>query len=316
MSPAPGPDLSPATPGPDWYDVLDVDPSASTEEIREAWRAATVDLTPADRRFRLYSRAAEVLLDPERRAAYDAERAREEPPEETSPETPPPGPPDSLTRPDAARPAGSQRRSRREALTALGAGLRRPFRRQRPPAGPTPDSPAGPGDVTGRVVPTWLLVAVGLLALLALGASAYLWATQPSPESVEDATGEARSAAEGAIEPLLSYDYRDLEGSREAAEDVVTDDYRSEYEKFFEGVVQGNAERTETVVQAQLVSSAVVRGDEERVEVLLFVDQATTNVQVEEPVVYKNQARVIMERVGDEWLVDCVLTEPDGTCGN
>ena len=37
-------------PGPNWYDVLDVDSSATTDEIRDAWRAAIADLTPADRR--------------------------------------------------------------------------------------------------------------------------------------------------------------------------------------------------------------------------------------------------------------------------
>ncbi len=55
--------------GPNWYDVLDVEPTAGTDEIRAAWRSAIADLTPADRRFRLYNQAAEVLLDDEQRAA-------------------------------------------------------------------------------------------------------------------------------------------------------------------------------------------------------------------------------------------------------
>ena len=60
-----------------WYDVLDVEPDASADEIRAAWRAAVADLDPTDRRFRVYNQAAEVLLDPSRRAAYDAELAAE-----------------------------------------------------------------------------------------------------------------------------------------------------------------------------------------------------------------------------------------------
>jgi Mce-associated membrane protein len=54
-----------------WYDVLDVDPTATADEIRTAWRSAVAELDPIDRRFRLYNRAAEVLLDPAQRAAYD-----------------------------------------------------------------------------------------------------------------------------------------------------------------------------------------------------------------------------------------------------
>ena len=57
------------------YDLLDVDRDATADEIRAAWKAAIADLDPSDRRFRAYNQAAEVLLDPERRAAYDAELA-------------------------------------------------------------------------------------------------------------------------------------------------------------------------------------------------------------------------------------------------
>jgi len=60
-----------------WYDVLDVEPTASADEIRAAWRSAVAELDPTDRRFRVYNQAAEVLLDPTRRSAYDEELAVE-----------------------------------------------------------------------------------------------------------------------------------------------------------------------------------------------------------------------------------------------
>ena len=59
------------------YDVLDVEPTSTPDEIRAAWRAAVADLDPTDRRFRVYNQAAEVLLDPARRASYDEELERE-----------------------------------------------------------------------------------------------------------------------------------------------------------------------------------------------------------------------------------------------
>ena len=58
---------------PHLYDLLDVAPDAGAAEIRAAWKAAITDLDPDDRRFRAYNQAAELLLDPERRAAYDAQ---------------------------------------------------------------------------------------------------------------------------------------------------------------------------------------------------------------------------------------------------
>ncbi len=57
---------------PTWYDLLGVEPDASEEQIRSAWKSGIADLEPGDRRFRSLNEAAEVLLDGERRAVYDA----------------------------------------------------------------------------------------------------------------------------------------------------------------------------------------------------------------------------------------------------
>jgi len=63
------------TPNPSWYDLLGVPDDASADEIRAAWRAQIAELDPTDRRFAVLNQAAEVLLDPDRRAVYDAELA-------------------------------------------------------------------------------------------------------------------------------------------------------------------------------------------------------------------------------------------------
>lgn len=81
------------TPQPSWYDLLGVPADSSADEIRAAWRAQIADLDPTDRRFGVLNQAAEVLLDPERRAQYDAERAAvavPEPPVVEPVETPEP----------------------------------------------------------------------------------------------------------------------------------------------------------------------------------------------------------------------------------
>ncbi len=67
--------MSTTSAAPSLYDLLDVAPDASAEEIRAAWRSAIDGLEPGDRRFRAYNAAAEALLDRDRRAAYDAELA-------------------------------------------------------------------------------------------------------------------------------------------------------------------------------------------------------------------------------------------------
>lgn len=239
---------------PSWYDLLGVDPTASTAEVRAAWKVAVADLDPTDRRFRAYNQAAEVLLDPDRRAAYDAER-----------------------RPD-------------------------------PEPDPEPDlAPAEASDVTvtraGTRVPGWLLALVGVLAALAVATAAWLWFVVPADSEVEDATRAARAAAETAVVPILSYDAADLEASRASATSYLTSDYRAEYEKFFEGVMEKNAPRTGTVVETSVVRSGVVRAGEDRVEVFVLLDQATTNARRAQPSTIKYWVTVTMERTDEEWLV-------------
>lgn len=73
---------------PDYYGRLDVEPSASQEEIREAYREKARETHPdrnpedpgAVRRFRRIQEAYRVLRDPDRRRSYDAAGSRTEGP--------------------------------------------------------------------------------------------------------------------------------------------------------------------------------------------------------------------------------------------
>jgi len=254
------------------YDLLDVDRDASDDEIRAAWKAAIADLNPGDRRFRAYNQAAEVLLDPASRAAYDAELAAEEPEPEPAAVAAPPVP---------------------------------------VAPGPTPVAASAPGtpERSGGGVPLWLLIGVGVLTLVLLAATAYVW-TRPSDEGVEEATRTAQSAAERAIVPILSYDAATLDEDQDAAHAYMTSDYRkNDYDPLFE-VLRDNAPATGTKVEAEVIASGIVRSGEDRVDVLLFVNRPTTNKQQREPVVYKDQVTVTMEKVGDDWLVDDMVTSP------
>ena len=62
-----------SSPNPTWYDVLGVSRDATPDEIKAAWRNATDKFEPGSGsgQFRMFNEAADVLLDPDRRAAYD-----------------------------------------------------------------------------------------------------------------------------------------------------------------------------------------------------------------------------------------------------
>jgi Mce-associated membrane protein len=270
------------------YDVLDVEPSASAEEVRAAWRAAVADLDPTDRRFRVYNQAAEVLLDPARRAAYDEEIAAEIAARQADVD-------DSTDLSDAddadevAEMAESAEAEPAAARTAVPGAVRRL---------------AGDGL---PVVPGWLLVTVAAVLAVCLIVVGVLL-SRPTDTAVTEDTQAAQAAAERAIVPLLSYDAHHLDRSAAAAQPYLTSSEKEQYDKLFD-VIRQNAPRTGTVVQAKYLASGVVRSGTDRVDVFVLVDQVTRNKQHPKvPVVYKNQVTVSMAKVGDQWLVDGLTT--------
>lgn len=283
---------------PSWYDVLGVEPDADDIEIRGAWKASVADLDPTDRRFRLRNRAAEVLLDEDRRAAHDLELAAEVDDDEdediteqdvvdkgetfagdtSAPEV------WEVSKPSgtAAAEASSASRPRLLVTAALG------------------------------VLAAVLLVAA-VVSLTAGGSSSGV-AASPSalPDGRQVAT--ARAAAEAAVVPVLSYDYRKLEQDKQAALSYMTPKYAAEYEQLFASVIAVNAPSTQTVVSVEVLASGVVRTGEDLVDVLLFVNRPTTNKQQTTPEIYKDQATLRMRSIDGEWLVDCLISGSGSTC--
>ena len=258
---------------PTWYDVLDVPNDAPAEDVRAAWKDRIADLEPGDRRFDTLNRAAKVLLDPPARAAYDETLGESSVVGE--------GAPAPTTGPDRRQP-GLVTRLRRSSTSERG------------------ERRAG--------VPSWLLAGLGVLAAGLVLATAWTWRSGAAAGD-DTAVRDAQVAAERAVVPVLSYDYESLEADQREAQALMTGGYREDYDKLFT-VLEENAPRTRTKVSASVVASGVVRASEDRVQVLVFVDRPTTNKLHAEPVVYKDQVTVSMQRVDGEWLVDDLVTSP------
>lgn len=257
---------------PTWYDVLGVDRDASADEVTAAWKAGTADLAPGDRRFDTLNKAARVLLDPEQRAAYDAglEDAAE----------------------DAAEDDAALDQERADDL---------------PPPPATTARADEPAATRTDGIPTWMLAALAALAVVMVAATWWFWTREG--EASEEAAREAQAAAEQAVVPVLSYDHRSLDSDAEEARSHLTEDYREEYDQLF-AVIEENAPSTKTAVSVEVAASGIVRSGEDRVDVLVFVDRPTTNKLNPTPVVYRDQVTVTMEKVGEEWLVDDMVTSP------
>lgn len=297
---------------PTWYDLLDVEPDAATDDIRAAWKSAIADLDPTDRRFRTLNDAAAVLLDEKKRAAYDAELAALE---EAAVE-------------DEDREADEETADVEVAADADDDDE------------PADEEPAAEESAaTGRalpLLPTWGLVAAGALALASVIAAGVVFFGQEKVSTVannnvttstvegavgkqitrnhkllvEEQGGEALEAAKKAVVPLLSYDYSKMDESKSKAHDVMTKDYREDYDRLF-AVLVDNVPETKTVVKTLApVDAGVIRVSEDTVQILVLVDRQVTNAQRSTPIGYQEYAMLTMAKVGDEWLVDKVETQP------
>jgi Mce-associated membrane protein len=300
---------------PTWYDLLDVEPDAATDDIRAAWKSAIADLDPTDRRFRTLNDAAAVLLDEKKRAAYDAELAALE----------------EAAVDDEDREAEEETADVEVAADAAD---------DEPADEPADEeSDAEESAATGRtlpLLPTWGLVAAGALALAAVVAAGVVFFGQEkvstvannnvTTSTVEGAVGkqitrnhkllveeqgaEALEAAKKAVVPLLSYDYSKMDESKSKAHDVMTKDYREDYDRLF-AVLVDNVPETKTVVKTLApVDAGVIRVSEDTVQILVLVDRQVTNAQRSTPIGYQEYAMLTMAKVGDEWLVDKVETQP------
>ncbi|MBB3087685.1 J domain-containing protein [Nocardioides albus] len=318
---------------PTWYDLLDVEPDASTAEIRAAWKAAIADLDPTDRRFRTLNEAAAVLLDEEKRAAYDADLAARQEAEVDEAEV------------DEAEVDEDEAGNDAEVIEETAfveAGAIADVRDAPEPDADSPDADSPDADANesaGRtlpVVPTWGLIAAGALAVAAVIAAGVVFFGQEkvvtvsndnvTTSTVEGAVGkqitrkhkllveeqgaEALEAAKKAVVPLLSYDHSKMDESKSKAHEVMTKDYREDYDRLF-AVLVDNVPQTKTVVKTlPPVDAGVIRVSEETVQVLVLVDRQVTNAQRSTPIGYQEYAMLTMAKVDDEWLVDKVETRP------
>lgn len=297
---------------PTWYDLLDVEPDAATDDIRAAWKSAIADLDPTDRRFRTLNEAAAVLLDEKKRAAYDAELAALE---EAAVE-------DEDAEADEAADVEDE-----PAVVASD---------DEESADEEPDEESAAAGRTLPLLPTWALIAAGALALAAVIAAGVVFFGQEKVATVsnnnvttstvegavgkqitrnhkllvEEHGGEALEAAKKAAVPLLSYDYSKMDESKSKAHDVMTKDYREDYDRLF-AVLVDNVPETKTVVKTLApVDAGVIRVAEDTVQILVLVDRQVTNAQRSTPIGYQEYAMLTMAKVGDEWLVDKVETQP------
>ncbi len=284
------------TPDPTWYDVLGVAPDATPGEIKAAWREATDKFEPGSGsgQFRMFNDAADVLLDPQRRAAYDQTlpgAASLSPTRGADPQTAPAPPPESGSEPESVPESVPESEP-----VPVEAGTDSTPRRARS---------SGPASRRAGL----LTLVLAVLTVTAMVAAGYFGLKVRSAAQVADARTEAPAAAERAAKAMLSYDYQHLPADRARASAYLTDSFRTEYLKNFSLLEKqkdgtpGAAVQTKTVVTSSVLGSGVMDAEPDLVRVLVYVNQVSKKPDVD-PQIFQNRVAMTMKKVGSRWLVD------------
>jgi len=280
-----------STPNPTWYDVLGVERHATPDEIKAAWRNATDKFEPGSGsgQFRMFNEAADVLLDPSSRAAYDASLPAEP----------------SIAPTEPAMPAEPQPQEEEEAGLA--------------PPPPLPshvdESPARRGS-SARSASRLTVIVTAVLALLTVAAlvlAVILGLKVRTDSQIADARDQAPTAAEKAAVAVFQYDYRHLPADRKRAESYLTGSYKKEYEKtatLLEKQKDGSAGlavQTKAVVTSSVLGSAVMDAEPDVARVLVYVNLTSTKGSAA-PKIFENRVAMTMHKDGDRWLLAKVAT--------
>lgn len=183
----------------------------------------------------------------------------------------------------------------------------------RPPSEPlAPNPPEPPPAPRERKPGSWVAFAAAL-ALTAVLVGAALWLglrtwdyREVQAAQAAETAGEAASeSAERAATALLSYKHDTLDADLKAGTRFLTPEYAKTFTETFDQFVRPNAPKLQAVVTAKVLASAVVTADEDRAQILVYVDQTSvTTANNGRPQLALNRTTFDMVKRDGTWLVD------------
>lgn len=121
--------------------------------------------------------------------------------------------------------------------------------------------------------------------------------------SAEHDTMAALEAAKTRTSTLLSYGAPTLDADLARAKQQVTGSLGQRFDQIAQSTIVPSARQDGIVTTATVVRAGVVDAEQDRVVVLVFVDQLTTKASQPQPTRQASQATVTMEKTNGTWLI-------------
>lgn len=165
-----------------------------------------------------------------------------------------------------------------------------------------PDEEERPKGITGR---DWALTAAAVVAI-AIVAAAVIIGRLYEEQRIEDRSSrEALAAAQEFANVMINVDSAKLDESSSKTLDRSTGDFKKKYSEssttLRQVMIENKAKATGVVVD-----SAVKSATPDKVEVLLFIDQAVSNVAIPDARMDRSRVQITMQKVDGRWLASDV----------
>lgn len=158
---------------------------------------------------------------------------------------------------------------------------------------------------------------LGLAVLVLAAAIVLLWLVEAGQRPVADVTSaesdeavvaspvvkhDVLAVAEEAATRVYSYAWMSLAEDKVAARALLTGGMLGQYDRTMAGVATSSV-RDQTVVTAEVKGSALVTATSSYARVLVFVNQSTTRLDLDEPTLDLDRVLVTVVRARGEWRV-------------
>jgi Mce-associated membrane protein len=151
-----------------------------------------------------------------------------------------------------------------------------------------------------RLAAIWVLAALVVCAGTGVGVLAW---QDHATAATDQASAAALDAARTKLPLVLSYQYSTLNADLDTARLQIAGPFAAQFDELAASTIVPSTRDQKIVTKATVVRGAVTSTATDRVETLLFVNQSTTSADKPQPQATASQVRVVMTRVGGQWLI-------------
>lgn len=165
-----------------------------------------------------------------------------------------------------------------------------------------PDEEQNPKRIRGR---HWALTAAAIVAIAIVALAAIIGRLYEEQRIEEQSSREALAAAQEFANVMINVDSAKLDESSNKTLERSTGDFKQKYSEssttLRQVMIENKAKATGVVVD-----SAVKSATPDKVEVLLFIDQAVSNVAIPDARMDRSRVQITMQKVDGRWLASDV----------